>query len=53
MVVMETAVLRELVGSDRIPTSVVDWLVSGRWPTSILACDVAYPRADYAGLLEF
>jgi hypothetical protein len=49
---METAVLQQLVESDRIPTPVIDWLVNGDWPTPVLACDVSYPRADYAGLLE-
>ncbi|WP_158085872.1 hypothetical protein [Mycobacterium arosiense] len=50
---METAVLQELVESDRIPTPVIDWLVNGHWSTPVLACDVSYPHADYSGLLEF
>lgn len=50
---MEAAVLQELVTSNRIPTPVIDWLVTGHWSTPVPACDVSYPRADYAGLLGF
>ncbi|BBZ38814.1 hypothetical protein MCNS_18770 [Mycobacterium conspicuum] len=50
---METAVLQELVESDRIPTPVIDWLVNGDWSPPVLACDVSYPGADYSGPLEF
>jgi hypothetical protein len=49
---MEAAVLEQLVESDRIPTPVIDWLVNGVWPRPVLACDMSYPRADHAGLLE-
>jgi hypothetical protein len=51
--VIEGAVLQELVGSDHIPAPVIDWLVNGYWSTPVPACDVSYPRAGYAGLLEF
>lgn len=50
---MEATVLQELVASDLIPTPVIDWLVNGHWSTPVTACDVSYPRADYAGLLGF
>ncbi|MDM3909615.1 hypothetical protein [Mycobacterium intracellulare] len=50
---IEAVVWQELVGSDRIPAPVIDWLVNGYRSAPAPACDVSYPRAGYAGLLEF
>ncbi|WP_156671391.1 MULTISPECIES: hypothetical protein [unclassified Mycobacterium] len=50
---VEAAVLQELIRVQRVPALVIDWLVAGHWAPPTLVCDVAFPRADYSGLLEF
>jgi hypothetical protein len=44
--VFDDALLRVLTDNDPVPTSVVEHLVTGRWPAPELHCDIAFPQPE-------